>query len=223
MTPMKPAQTVASIFPARQLDLSFVIAEAERAEVAGIHIDIMDGVFAPTAFGDSKLIAAVDSMTRLPIEVHLQVNDPESWIPDSIAAGSRSVTFHIEATGHPERLARKIQREGASAGVGINPRTSLTSVIELIGIADAFTVMATDPGVSGFLPESLEKVRQLRGLLERRRLSTEIAVDGGVSRQTAGGLVCAGATKLVAGSSLWRNGARNEAQAIDRAIRASDG
>lgn len=195
--------------------------DAARAEEWGadvIHLDVMDGTFVSTVTFGPAMCAALRKCTRLPLDVHIMVEHPETYIEQFAKAGADYLVFHAEADAHAHRTLQRIREAGMKAGVALNPGTPVTCVEYLLELCDLVLVMSVNPGAGGqkFIPEVLPKLEWLRAKKLEKRLSYEIEIDGGISPQTAGRAVDAGATMLVAGSAVF--GAEDPEGAI-RAMR----
>lgn len=170
-----------------------------------IHVDVMDGQFVPNLTFGAKVIDAVRKCTDLPIDVHLMVIHPESYLEDFARAGATGLTIHAEATVHLQRHLNHIRSLGCRAGVAINPATSLDAVREVTSDIDLLLVMTVNPGFGGqaFIPASVDKIRRARRLLDDARSGADLEVDGGISRDTI--LQCrrAGADAFVAGHAIF--------------------
>ncbi len=184
------------------------VAEAEAAGADYIHIDIMDGQFVPAISFGSVVVSTVKKATRLPLDVHLMINQPERQITDFAKAGANIITVHIEACPHVHRVIQLIKEAGCRAGVSLNPGTSLTAIEEILPYLDLVLVMTVNPGAGGqtFIQSQLEKITRLRRELDSKHLSAELEVDGGINAETAAKAVTAGARVLVAGSAVFRPG-----------------
>ncbi len=184
------------------------VKEAEEAGADYIHIDVMDGQFVPAISYGATVTAAVKKHTKLPLDVHLMVVQPERYIADFSKVGANIITVHIEACSHIHRVIQLIKETGVKAGVAINPGTPLVSVEEILPYLDLVLVMTVNPGASGqsFIPSQLHKISRLRQELERRKLSAEVEVDGGVNPETAPQVVAAGANIIVAGAAIFHPG-----------------
>jgi ribulose-phosphate 3-epimerase len=179
-----------------------IVAEA-GADI--IHVDIMDGHFVPNISLGIPVVASLRKATRLPLDVHLMIEQPELYIEDFIRAGASRVLVHQEATVHLDRALAMIRELGAEAGAAINPATPLTMLSEVLDKVDTVLVMTVNPGFGGqkFIPNSYEKIRQLNQLRSRYNASFRIEVDGGVDLGNTAELAQAGANTFVAGTSIF--------------------
>ena len=170
----------------------------------------------------AQMAAAVRSLTTLPIEAHLMVERPEDQVQEFIEAGVNCVTIHIESTRHPHRVLQQIAEHGVEAGVTLNPGTPLSEIEAVAPICDRVQIMSVNPGWGGqrFIPESLDRIRQAREMLDAcGRSDAPVAVDGGVNESTIASIVEAGATWLVAGSAIY-NRQESVSDAVKRLRRA---
>ena len=182
------------------------VREAEAAGADAISLDVMDGSFVPPITFGAQMCEAVRAAVPLPIEAHLMVSAPERHVDDFLAAGADIVTIHVESTGRPLDLLRRIRAAGAEPALTLKPATPLSALDGLLGECARVQVMSVEPGWGGqrFMPEALDRIRALR-----RRLAAEgnaeavIMVDGGVNAETAPAAVEAGAGYLVAGSAVF--------------------
>ncbi|KEF34130.1 ribulose-phosphate 3-epimerase [Deinococcus sp. RL] len=176
------------------------IADADWA-----HVDVMDGHFVPNISFGVPILAAARRASPLPMDVHLMVKAPERYLRDFAGAGADGLTVHVEATPHIHRAVGMIRELGKRAGVTLNPGTPLEAVRPVLGDVDLVLVMSVNPGFGGqkFIPESVERVRTLRRWLDELGSPAELQVDGGVTPANARLLAEAGASCLVAGSSVF--------------------
>jgi ribulose-phosphate 3-epimerase len=202
------------------------LAEAvQRAEAGGadwIHVDVMDGLFVPNITLGPMVIGAIRHATRLPIDVHLMIEDPRRYLARFREVGADWMTIHVEADRHPHRTLGEIRGLGARAGVAINPGTPVALMRDLIESADLLLVMSVNPGFGGqaFIGEALRKLREARTLIDERNPACELEVDGGVKLGNAPDVAAAGATVVVAGSFVYLEGEGPEANiaALRRAL-----
>ena len=181
------------------------IAKAERGGADWLHIDVMDGHFVPNITIGPPVVRSIRKVSALPFDVHLMIENSERYIDDFAAAGADIITVHWEACAHIHRTVSKIKELGKKAGISINPATSPEVLRTMLPEADLVLVMSVNPGFGGqrFIPASLDKVAWLKSMREGAGYRFEIEVDGGVSLENAGALAEAGATVLVAGSSIY--------------------
>jgi ribulose-phosphate 3-epimerase len=195
----------ASILSADFARLGEQAREAEAAGADVIHADIMDGRFVPPISFGADVVRALRRSVSLPLGVHLMVVEPERHLAAFAEAGASRLIVHAEACRHLHRTLQSIHDLHLQAGVAINPGTPLTAVEEVLDVADQILIMTVNPGFGGqaFIPGQVDKISRLRRLLEQRGLAIPIAVDGGIHAETATAVVKAGATILVAGSSIF--------------------
>lgn len=208
---IKIAPSILSADFARLAD-GLALIESGGADL--VHVDVMDGHFVPNLTIGAPVVEALSRVTRLPLDCHLMVTDPERFLPAFIKAGASSITVHQEACTHLHRVLGMIREAGLKSGVALNPATSIDTLDEVLGQLDIVLVMSVNPGFSGqaFIPESTAKVQRLARRARERKLSFEIQVDGGVSPATIGELSAAGARSFVAGSAVF--GTRDPRSAI---------
>jgi ribulose-phosphate 3-epimerase len=165
----------------------------------------MDGHFVPNLTFGPPIIRAVRGSSDRPFDVHLMVERPEELLPEYVRAGANLVTVHAEACRHLQRTLTHIRELGAGAGVALNPATPLAVLEEVLPDLDLILIMTVNPGFGGqsFIPQSMDKIRRCREMLDRAGSRAELSVDGGISPATAGAVVAAGATVLVAGSAVY--------------------
>ena len=207
-------------------DFSRLGEEVRAVEEGGadwIHIDVMDGHFVPNLTMGPIIVAGVRRATRLPLDVHLMIEDPDRYLDAFVQAGADLITVHLEACRHLHRTIHAIRDLGARAGVALNPATSPSVLEEVVGDLDLVLVMSVNPGFGGqvFIPETLGKVRRVRSLLGRFESDAEVSVDGGVGSGNARDLMDAGAGVMVAGASVY--GHEDGPAAGVRALRAALG
>lgn len=184
-------------------DFSQLGQEAKSVELAGadlVHVDVMDGHFVPNITIGEATVAALKAWTKLPLDVHLMIEDPAKSIPGFAQAGSDYLTFHVEAARSLEETIRVIKSFGKKAGVALNPKTPTSTVERVLDQLDMVLLMTVEPGFAGqrFIEAVLPKIAQLRKIWDG-----DIEVDGGIDRETATKVVEAGANILVAGSAVF--------------------
>jgi ribulose-phosphate 3-epimerase len=182
--------------------------QAKEAEAAGaelLHVDVMDGRFVPNITLGPVVIEALRRSTKLPLDVHLMIVEPERHIEAVANAGATSITVHIEAAPHVHRVLQMIRAAGCKAGVALNPHTPASTLAEILHMIDVIIVMTVNPGWGGqdFLPETMPKVARLRAMLGEARNLIDLEVDGGINTATAVSAVQAGANVLIAGTTLF--------------------
>jgi ribulose-phosphate 3-epimerase len=194
-----------SILAADFARLGEQVAEAERAGADRIHVDVMDGHFVPNLSMGPAIVQSLRRVTHLTLETHLMISDPDAFLDDFAAAGSDSLLVHWEGNNNLHRTVQRIRVLGKRAGVVINPATPSAVLEEIVQDVDQVLVMTVNPGFGHqqFLPSTLPKIRRIRELVEQRKPSCEVEVDGGIDTTTAPLVVRAGATVLVAGSAIF--------------------
>ena len=182
------------------------LATIETGGADWLHVDVMDGVFVPNLSFGVKVIETVRKLTSLPLDVHLMTVEPEKYFDSFAKAGANGLTVHVETAPHLHRQLMRIKELGCLAGATLNPSTSLESVREVAGDLDVLLIMSVNPGFGGqeFIPQSLDKIRRARQLLDATGSSAFLEVDGGVARDTIRGCYAAGANTFVAGNAIFR-------------------
>jgi len=185
--------------------LSDEIQAVADAGADWIHIDVMDGHFVPNITIGPRIVEAVRDATRLPLDVHLMIEQPERYIEAFVKSGATTVGVHAEACPHLHRTIAQIREAGARASVTINPGTPASAVEPVLGDTDQVLVMTVNPGFGGqrFIPSTLAKVETLRGWIRDRGLAVALEVDGGITEDTIGSAARAGANAFVAGTAIF--------------------
>src|SRR5579885_2093256 len=191
-------------------DFARLGGELQALEAAGcrtVHLDVMDGHFVPNLTIGPPLVESLRKVTKMTFDVHLMIEDPDTYAPAFIQAGANQVLVHQEACRHLDRTVRMIQSEGALAGVVINPATPVATLDDIIDVADYVLIMSVNPGFGGqrFIPNSLNKVRQLARKKAERGLQLPIEIDGGIAKENVAEVVSAGVEWVVAGSSIFHS------------------
>ena len=205
-----------SILAADFANLQSEIELVERAGADWIHVDVMDGHFVPNITMGALVVDAIRPHTKLPLDVHLMIEQPDQYIESFAKAGADIITVHVEACRHLHRTLHYIKSFGLQCGVVLNPHTPISTIEHLLEDVDVVLFMTVNPGFGGqsFIPAVLQKVKALAELKEQRGLSFEIEIDGGVNKDTVKDCVAAGATVVVAGSAIY--GAADKGQALQQ-------
>lgn len=177
----------------------------ERNGASYVHLDVMDGRFVPNITWGPKIIGDLRKHTRLTFDCHLMIVEPERYVDDFAKSGADIITVHWEATVHAHRLIHQIKEAGAKAGLAINPATPLVILEEILPYLDLLLVMSVNPGFGGqrYIESSTAKLAAARRMIDDRRLSVELEVDGGVHEQNAAAVAAAGADVLVMGAGIF--------------------
>ena len=204
---MPPVIEVApSILAADFAALGEAIHAVERGGASLLHVDVMDGHFVPNISIGVPVVASLRKATRLPLDVHLMIENPEQFIEPFAAAGADMISIHQEATPHLDRALSMVREHGCRTGAVLNPATPVATLSEILGKVDFVLVMSVNPGFGGqsFLPEALHKIRHLHELRESGHYNFRIEIDGGIGPENISEAVRAGADILVAGTSIFR-------------------
>ena len=215
-----------SILSANFSQLGEEVRAVEKAGADWIHADVMDGHFVPNITFGPMVVSAVRQVTNLPIDVHLMIEQPDNYIPDFVAAGADWVSVQVETCPHLHRTIQLIKEKGARAGAVVNPSTSLSSIKWVLNDLDYVLIMSVNPGFGGqaFISNSLDKIRELRRMIDGRNLSVLIEVDGGVNADTIADVSAAGADVFVAGSAIFgKNDYQSEIERFKNILRGQNG
>lgn len=213
-----------SILAADFAHLAEDIARAERGGGTIVHVDVMDGHFVPNITFGPPVVKALRPITRLPLDCHLMIEDPDKFIPDFAAAGADMIAVQVETCRHLHRTLQLIADHGMQPAAVLNPATPLVMVEEVLPMLHHVLVMSVNPGFGGqkFLPRSAERIAELARMRAERGLNFRIEVDGGIALDTVGSVVRAGADMLVAGTAIFAGGkAETQAAEFLRVARAA--
>lgn len=196
-----------SLLSANFLRLEEEVRKTEEAGADMLHIDIMDGHFVPNITIGPFVVEFIKKSTKLPLDVHLMIEEPDRYIKDFISAGADWITVHYEAMKHLHRTINWIRDSGARPGVSLNPATPVWSVDHILNEVDMVLIMSVNPGFGGqnFIPQSLEKIKLLKEMIIDKGLNTLIEVDGGIKVENARKVVDAGADIIVMGSGFYNS------------------
>lgn len=203
-----------SILSADFTRLGEEIKSVEKAGADYIHIDVMDGHFVPNITIGPMIVEAVNRVTDLPLDVHLMISDPDKYIDDFARAGADKIVVHVETVNHLHRSIQMIRNAGVEPGVSLNPATPPDWLDYVLEDLDMVLVMSVNPGFGGqaFIPGVIPKIEKIREMIEKRGVTTELEVDGGIGPETIHSVSSAGADVFVAGSAIFHS--RDYAQTI---------
>ncbi|MGV3465493.1 MAG: ribulose-phosphate 3-epimerase [Heyndrickxia sp.] len=202
-----------SILSADFSKLAQEIIDVENGGADYIHIDVMDGHFVPNITMGPIIVEAIRPITKLPLDVHLMIQNPDQYIEAFAKAGANYISVHVEACPHLHRTIQHIKSLGVKAGVVLNPATPVDMIQHILNDVDLVLLMTVNPGFGGqsFIPSVLPKIKKVKELADYNGLTIEIEVDGGVNAETAKLCVDAGANVLVAGSAIYNHENRKKA------------
>ena len=205
-----------SILSADFARLGEQVVEATKAGADYIHVDVMDGHFVPQITIGAPVVASIRKWTGLPLDVHLMIEAPERQISQFAEAGADIITVHIETCPDIHQVVEAIKKLGVKAGVSLNPETPIRAISDVLPSVDLVLVMTVNPGYGGqpFIESTLGKIAQLRAELDKKGLTAELEVDGGINAEVAPRVVKAGARVLVAGAAVFNSG-----QTIEEALK----
>ncbi|MCE0482919.1 MAG: ribulose-phosphate 3-epimerase [Methylacidiphilales bacterium] len=216
---MRTVRLAANLLAADLGNIEQEVKRMEKAQVDAIHIDVMDGHFVPYFALGPEVVQVARRVTRLPIEVHLMIQQPDRYARAFIEAGADMLIVHLEAYHDPKRTIALVQEMGCRCSLAINPMTLVENAYPLLKNADQLLCMSVNPGFMGqpFIIEVLEKVRLARAFRDKQHLHFDISIDGGVTDETVGPCVTAGANQVVVGRQLFAN---KDAGEVSRLLRA---
>jgi ribulose-phosphate 3-epimerase len=196
-----------SLLAANFLKLEEECKMLNESEADWFHLDVMDGRFVPNISYGPMIIEFIRKTTTKVCDVHLMILDPGNYAEQFKNAGADNLSVHIEACPHLHRNLQQIRSLGMKAGVAINPHTPVSDLADILHDTDVVCMMSVNPGFGGqhFIPHTLEKIKQLRKMIDEKGLSTLIEIDGGVTEENAGSIIAAGAHVLVAGSTVFKS------------------
>jgi ribulose-phosphate 3-epimerase len=197
------------------LSADFANLEAELQTISSadlIHVDVMDGHFVPNLTIGLPVVARLQQVSKVPLDVHLMIENPESWVGKYAATGASSITFHLEAAKDPSACVAAIKENGAKVGISISPGTPFSEVRDYLTVVDMLLVMTVEPGFGGqgLIDSVVPKIKEAKDFMLSQGLSTSLQVDGGVGTQNIVMLATAGADTFVAGSAVFSASNRNE-------------
>ena len=197
-----------SILAADFANLGSAIDAATQGGADQIHVDVMDGHFVPNITIGVPVVKSLRKVTKLPLDVHLMIMDPDRYLEAFVDAGANLLSVHVEVLPHLHRTVTQIKKLGAKAGVVLNPSTPVAALEDIAGDVDFVLVMSVNPGFGGqvFIPHSVKKIQAVRALLDRAGNRAPIEVDGGIDLTTVESVVTAGAEWLVAGNAIFGSG-----------------
>lgn len=194
-----------SLLSADFANLGSHVSLIDRAGAQYVHIDVMDGMFVPSISMGLPVIRSIRSVSDRIFDVHLMIQEPDHYIDDFVKAGADIITVHAEACVHLDRTIQKIKEKGILAGVALNPATPLNALEYVLGEVDMILIMTVNPGFGGqkLIPYTIQKIRDLRSMLDLRNLKTDIEADGGVTLENLAEVLHAGANIVVAGNAVF--------------------
>lgn len=183
------------------------IQAVEQAGATYLHFDVMDGLFVPSISFGMPVLQSIRSKTEMFLDVHLMINEPERYVEEFAASGADLVNFHIEATKDVKKTIELIRGTGKKVGITIKPNTPVQELVPYLELVDMVLIMTVEPGFGGqkLIPECLDKVKELRKIVDEKGLTLDIEVDGGINADNVETALAAGANVIVAGSAVFKN------------------
>lgn len=195
-----------SILSADFCQLGKQIEEIGEGGAQYVHIDVMDGVFVPSISFGMPIVSSIRPRTKMFLDVHMMVTQPERYVEEFVKCGADNITIHVEACDCVEETLKKIKQLGAKASIALNPETPVSKIVPYIELVDMVLVMTVHPGFGGqkYIPECTDKIREVRQLIEAKKLNVNLEIDGGVNLDNLEMNLEAGANVIVAGSAVFK-------------------
>lgn len=208
-------------------DFSILGKQIEIIEENGapyLHIDVMDGKFVPSISFGMPLIKSIRKKSKLFFDVHLMIENPERYIKEFVDCGADSITIHVESTENPGKVLKDIKALGVRTGISVKPDTKLDTIYELLEVTDMILIMTVEPGFGGqsYIEKSTQKIRDMRDYLNQKGLSTDIEVDGGITRDNIKTVLEAGANVIVMGSSVFRGDIAENVRYFNEVLKSAE-
>lgn len=210
-----------SILAADFNNLGENIRHVENAGAKMLHIDVMDGAFVPSISFGHPVISSIRKNSSLEFDVHLMINEPDRYVDSFAEAGADIITVHAEACTHLNRTLMHIKEKGLKCGVSLNPSTPLDVLEYVYDYVDMILIMSVNPGFGGqkFIPETFDKLRALRKIIDEKKLDIDIEVDGGISQKNVRAVLDAGANVIVAGTAVFHGDIEENIRAFNEEMK----
>lgn len=195
-----------SMLSADFCELGDQLGEVEKAGAPYLHIDVMDGIFVPSISFGMPVVSSIRKCTKMFFDVHMMVTKPERYVEEFVKCGADSVTIHVEACDCIEDTLKRIKDLGVKAGIALNPETPVEEVLPYLAMVDMVLVMSVHPGFGGqaYIPECMDKIKEIRAAITERNLDVKLEVDGGINLDNLQANLDAGADVIVAGSAVFK-------------------